>query len=61
MKSLCKCWKIETKISNESRSLIENVLKNFLLKTEAAVQTYSYENVFWKHATDLQENTHAEV
>ena len=30
-------------------------------EAEAAVQRCSYENVFWKYAANLQENTHAEV
>ena len=30
-------------------------------KSEAAVQRCFKENVFWKYATNLQENTHAEV
>ena len=29
--------------------------------TEAAIQRCSWENVFWKHAANLQENTHVEV
>ena len=29
--------------------------------SEAAVQKYSYEKVFWKYAANLQENTYAEV
>ena len=29
--------------------------------TEAATQMCSLENVFWKHAANLQENTHIEV
>ena len=28
---------------------------------EAAIQKSSLENVFWKYATNIQENTHAEV
>ena len=27
--------------------------------TEAALDRYSYEKVFWKYAANLQENTHA--
>ena len=29
--------------------------------SQAALQTCSWENVFWKYATNLQENTHAKV
>ena len=31
------------------------------LNTEAALQRYSYEKVFWKYAETLQENIYAEV
>ena len=33
----------------------------FLDFFEAAIQRWSQEKVFWKHAANLQENTHAEV
>ena len=36
----------------------QNILK---LSSEAGVQGYSLEKVFWKYAANLQENTHAEV
>ena len=32
-----------------------------VLNLEAALQRCYYEKVFWKYATNLQENTHAEV
>ena len=32
-----------------------------LLSAEAATQRCSKEKVFWKHAANLQENTHTEV
>ena len=31
------------------------------LLSEAATQRCSFEKVFWKYASNLQENTHAEV
>ena len=31
------------------------------LITEAAIQRWSCQKVFWKNAANLQENTHAEV
>ena len=39
-------------------SFTSNVLKQ---DSEAAILRYSKEKLFWKHAANLQENTHAEV
>ena len=34
---------------------------SFIAIAGAALQWWSYEEVFWKYAADLQYNTHAEV
>ena len=34
---------------------------SYILSSEAVIQKYSWEKVFWKYAATLQENTHAEV
>ena len=40
---------------------IRNTKNKISLKTETALQRSSKEKVFWKHAENLQENTHAKV
>ena len=36
-------------------------IEKTLVASEAAFKRYYYKKVFWKYATILQENTHAEV
>ena len=47
---------------NEAGRLVPKLFLFFKkLYTEAAVQMCSWENLFWKHAVNLQENTRAEA
>ena len=44
--------------------LVRNFVRAALLKLSDAEETLQwcfYKNVFWKYATNLQENTHAEA
>ena len=47
------------RVSDDLRKLYIPI--KFPQKAEAVTQMCSTEKVFWKHAANLQENTHAEV
>ena len=44
-----------------AKAYVDSISLLYPQTSEAALQRCSWEEVFWKYAANLQENTHAEV